>query len=197
MVYLVDRENKVIRVDENNEKIKHHFLTKTLYPTNKNIKNKTLYLPSMEFNDGEGEVINKIFVYGTLKRNFGNNSYMYLYHNVVNRVISGEVKNMALVGSGVPFMIYKKGFVVRGEIFEYKVENERDVKKYNKMLNKIDRLEGFSMMSNSNTFYQRFLCEVKDGKGNKHLCWAYYGIMGEKNIIDFGEEFYSEYLRKY
>lgn len=106
-----------------------------------------------------------VFVYGTLKRGFGN-----------NRILSDSefkgkattVWNYAMFDAGVPFLMDIHDFgedryhslskPCRGEVFE--VEDTS-------VMSRLDYLES------EGTLYKRFLAEIKLDDGSDCVCWAY------------------------
>lgn len=119
----------------------------------------------------------KIFVYGTLKRGWGNNAIIHDQTFVdTARTVRSNFTMYSL--GGYPGVVAGDSHIT-GEIWE--VDDAA--------FKRCDRLEGHP------TFYRRETTEVIDSQGNSHECWMYvyqYAIQeGSKPIASWnhaGEE---------
>ena len=97
------------------------------------------------------------FVYGTLKKGFGNNYHMR-NSTFVSKAKTEDKFN--LYSAGIPYLT-KMGTTshVHGELYETPLDD---------LLGPIDRLEGHP------TFYKRELISIIDENNNKSMAWAYF-----------------------
>jgi gamma-glutamylcyclotransferase (GGCT)/AIG2-like uncharacterized protein YtfP len=118
--------------------------------------------------------INRVFVYGTLKRGFYFHE-QYLGGDKANSCGPARTtKDYSLYTDGMPHMIKETSETgVKGELYEVD----------NKILKTLDDLEGHPIV------YYRDIIEVIDEKGNQTLAWAYLRPIHFKGKISaFKEE---------
>jgi len=116
---------------------------------------------------------NYVFVYGTLKRGFGNNDLLKTSEFV--GIAETESKYL-LLESGIPFLVddpcHSKSCKVKGEV--YLTDNE--------VLNDLDSLEGHP------TFYERKPIWITINNKTKYM-WTYFYVVDDiedYNILESG-----------
>ncbi|MBE2202970.1 MAG: gamma-glutamylcyclotransferase [Chthoniobacterales bacterium] len=101
-----------------------------------------------------------VFVYGTLKRGFGNHRVMADAGGEF--ICEGRtVTPLPLVAQGLPFLLDQPGHGHRVEGEVYRVGDSRG-------WDRLDRLEGHP------DFYRRRLIEVEGTDGDRYEAWAYF-----------------------
>ena len=101
---------------------------------------------------------NKVFVYGTLKRGFGNNGFL------INQKFIGvgcTRNKFALYKDSLPYLVDKPETPIGGEVYE--VDNET--------LERLDSLEG-----HPNWYRRKKILVCIPSTGNCVECWAYFLI---------------------
>jgi gamma-glutamylaminecyclotransferase len=117
---------------------------------------------------------NLIFVYGTLRKGYGNNKYFLLDDEFICEAKT-EGK-YALYAAGIPFLNkHEQVCNITGEV--YKVDD-------NKLVH-IDALEGHP------AWYKREIITVVDEDGNKFQAWVYFNDDSSGELIESGD--YNDY----
>jgi len=119
--------------------------------------------------------IDKVFVYGTLMKDFWN--YKRYLEGRINRITLGRTYGLLYhLPEGYPALL-KGNEIIEGEIMEPVDE---------KLLKSLDRLEGYSKWRNDN-LYVRELRKISTEDGNETACWIYIyvneGYAREKGIL--------------
>lgn len=113
-----------------------------------------------------------IFVYGTLKQGFRNHDHCLdgNYDKKIDATITGQLFNVGYF----PALIEKDG-IVKGELY-YLPEN-----RYEEILNRLDRLEGFNPVSN-NGMYLRKLRAAETSEGTTE-CYVYIWNNSVRDLV--------------
>jgi len=115
----------------------------------------------------------KVFVYGTLKRNYHNNSIIEKETFISEGFLSRENRFKMVSMGSFPAIIPAQGPEsqdIEGEIWNLSEEGFK----------KVDILEGFP------NFYWRDLFNI-DTKEKRHLCWVYYLQHKKAKTMDLPE----------
>jgi gamma-glutamylaminecyclotransferase len=127
--------------------------------------------------------VNYIFVYGTLKKGFGNHPILQeIKAEFITEVETAE--RYPLVVNGLPYLLNMpgNGKRVKGEL--YNRTNPEHA------MTRLDSLEGHPH------FYRRQVIDVKDQAGNTVQAWAYFLYAPErvKRVLNEGQPWHSEYV---
>jgi gamma-glutamylcyclotransferase (GGCT)/AIG2-like uncharacterized protein YtfP len=105
--------------------------------------------------------LNKVFVYGTLMKNFWNHK-RYL-EGRISRIIPGKTYGLLYhLPEGYPALLAGNK-IVKGEVIEPVDEN---------LLKSLDRLEGY-VEGRSNNLYVRDIKNILTEDGEEMVCWVY------------------------
>ena len=105
--------------------------------------------------------INKVFVYGTLMKDFGN--YKRYLEGRISRITPGRTYGLLYhLPEGYPALL-PGNEIIEGEVVEPVDEN---------LLKYLDRLEGYDKRS-SNNLYDRVLRSILTEGGEEMNCWVY------------------------
>lgn len=119
----------------------------------------------------------KVFVYGTLKKGFGN--HRRLEH--VSKEKNGVLQNHMLYDSGFPVCTPHEGSSVTGEVY--------DIGDCQATLRSLDQLEGYRENDPDRSMYLRQSVTLEDGEevqtyiGNP-LYWSFDRMSPIKNVTD-------------
>ncbi len=105
--------------------------------------------------------LNKVFVYGTLMKNFWNHK-RYL-EGRINRITQGKTRGLLYhLPEGYPALL-EGNEIVQGEVIE-PVDDD--------LLRSLDMLEGYAE-GRSNNLYVRDVKDILTEDGEKTTCWVY------------------------
>jgi gamma-glutamylaminecyclotransferase len=125
---------------------------------------------------GRKQLMHKVFVYGTLKKGWGNNRLM-VEGNAKFLGPAVTMDSFKLYGMGVPFMRPGGDDVVAGEVYE--VDDAT--------LARLDRLEGHSITGDG--MYNRELIPVRYGTPDNYKTETVFAYIGNKRVANRGTEY--------
>jgi len=122
--------------------------------------------------------MHKVFVYGTLKKKYGNHSCLHTRDENTKYIGSGKTnEKFALYAQGIPFVFKdEKISNISGELYEVTEDT---------LVNALDRLEGHPR------WYCRELVDVTCN-GELHKAWIYFNNKSGR-LIESGN--YDDYAR--
>lgn len=128
--------------------------------------------------------MHKVFVYGTLRKGYGNHRLL----ETANFVSNGTTKEKyTMFASGIPYVNkHIPNTNIVGEVYEV---NDKE-------LVRLDQLEGYDPSRHEESWYKRELINVITENGNSVEAYIYFNDYNkEENIVESGD--YQDYRKNY